>query len=635
MASHHFLGTITPNYYNMKKRTTCILFFILIGITTQSQPWKQLGQDIDAEAAHDRFGHSVSISSDGETIAIGAFTNKGNGTNAGHVRVFKLISGVWTQLGSDIDGEEAGDNSGWSVSLNSDGSTVAIGARQNDGNGIVSGHVRIYKLISGVWTQQGGDIDGEAEGDKSGYSVSISSDGSIVAIGAPENDGIGSNSGHVRIYKLISGVWTQQGGDIDGESEADDSGSSVSINSDGSIVAIGAPHNDGVNGYESGHVRVYKLISGIWTQEGGDIDGEAADDLSGSSVSINSDGSIVAIGAPRNADNGSFAGHVRVYKLISGVWTQQGLDIDGEAAGDNSGCSVSLNSDGSIVAIGAFTNAGNGAAAGHVRVYKLISGVWIQQGQDIDGEAAWDGSGISVSLNSDGSTLIIGAQENTGNGSYAGHARVHHICYASTSKLSVTRCNSYTVPSGDETYLISGIYTDTISNYIGCDSLITVDLTINTVNVTIANNSPVLIANATDAKYQWLDCDNGYSVISGDTNESFTAKVNGNYAVEIIQKNCVDTSVCIAVHNAHVLENDFGNALKIYPNPTYENLYIELDDYYSEVSVIVRTQLGQIVGNRHFSSNKIEVSIEGEPGVYYVEIRTKNGNDAHFMIVKK
>ena len=96
----------------------------------------------------------------------------------------------------------ANDQIGRSVSLSSDGTTVAIGAPYNDGNGSNSGHVRIYAWngATSAWEQQGADIDGEAAGDQSGRSVSLSSDGTTVAIGAIYNDGNGSNSGHVRIY---------------------------------------------------------------------------------------------------------------------------------------------------------------------------------------------------------------------------------------------------------------------------------------------------------------------------------------------------------------------------------------------------------------------------------------------------
>jgi len=246
-------------------------------------------------------------------VAIGAPYNDGNGTDAGHVRIYSYISGTWTQVGSDIDGEAAGDYSGFSVSLSSDGSTVAIGANQNDGAiGANSGHVRIYSYISGTWTQLGSDIDGEAAGDYSGQSVSLSSDGSTVAIGATRNVGAtGTNSGHVRIYSYISGTWTQVGSDINGEAKHNQSGWSVSLSGNGSTVAIGSYANNGANGLASGHVRIYKNISGTWTQVASDIDGEAADDYSGHSVSLSSDGGTVAIGAYRNS---TYAGHVRVYE---------------------------------------------------------------------------------------------------------------------------------------------------------------------------------------------------------------------------------------------------------------------------------------------------------------------------------
>ena len=387
-----------------------------------------IGSDIDGEAANDHSGRSVSLSSDGSTAAIGAYYNDGNGTSSGHVRIYKNISGTWTQVGADIDGEAAGDQSGYSVSLSSDGSTVAIGAVANSGSSSYSGHVRIYKNISGTWTQVGTDIDGESGGDGSGYSVSLSSDGSIVAIGATNNSGSSSYSGHVRIYKNISGTWTQVGADIDGEAASDAFGYSVSLSSDGSTVAIGAIYNDGT-GSSAGHVRVYKNISGTWTQVGADIDGEAAGDRSGISVSLSSDGSTVAIGADFNDGTGTDAGHVRVYKNISGTWTQVGSDIDGEAAGDRSGISVSLSSDGSTVAIGATGNDGTGSNAGHVRIYKYISSTstWSQIVSDIDGEAADDYSGESVSLSSDGITVAIGAKYNDGTASNAGHVRVYSM----------------------------------------------------------------------------------------------------------------------------------------------------------------------------------------------------------------
>ena len=354
----------------------------------------QLGINIDGEAAGDSSGHSVSLSSDGTRVAIGA---PDNGNTSGHVRVYDWDDSAWVQVGQDIDGEAAYIYSGSSVSLSKGGTRVAIGAYGVDDD---SGHVRVYELIGGTWTQIGIDIDGEAAGDYSGSSVSLSSsdgssDGTRVAIGAYENDGSFSNAGHVRVYDWKDSAWVQVGQDIDGEAANDYSGSSVSLSSDGTTVAIGAGSNDGGGVSNSGHVRVYELIGGTWTQKGIDIDGEAANDRSGDPVSISSDGTRVAIGAYAN-DGGGFSdsGHVRVYDWNDSAWVQVGQDIDGEAAGDYSGSSVSLSSDGTRVAIGA---PANGSYSGHVRVYELIGGVWIQAGSDIDGEAANDWSGSSVS----------------------------------------------------------------------------------------------------------------------------------------------------------------------------------------------------------------------------------------------
>jgi hypothetical protein len=89
----------------------------------------------------------VALSSDGKTVAIGATSNNGNGDGSGHVRIFQWTesTSTWTQVGEDIDGEARLDQSGESVSLSSDGKIVAIGATSNDGNGDASGHVRIFQ----------------------------------------------------------------------------------------------------------------------------------------------------------------------------------------------------------------------------------------------------------------------------------------------------------------------------------------------------------------------------------------------------------------------------------------------------------------------------------------------------------
>jgi Flp pilus assembly pilin Flp len=409
------------------KKTLLILLFPLL-----SMGQTQIGADIDGEATASYNGRSVSLSSNGTTLAIGSPGNDQNGNETGTVCVYKNNSGTWTRLGYNIYGEAAGDNNGYSVSLSGDGFSLAIGAPYNDGSGTDAGSVRVYYYVSGSWRQVGSDFDGESAGDNSGTSVSLSSNGTILAIGSPRNDGSGSDAGSVRVYKNVSGIWTKS--DIDGESAGDNSGSSVSISSDGTTLAIGSPLNDG-NGSDSGSVRVYKNVSGVWTKIGGDIDGEAAGDNNGTSVSLSADGTILAIGAIGNDANGSDAGSVRVYQNVSGTWTKIGTDIDGESAGDASGNSISLSSDGMNLTIGSPLNNGSGSDAGSVRVYKNVSGTWTKTGADVDGEAVGDNNGTSVFLSGDGITLAIGAPYNDGNGTDAGSVSVYKNVSGAWTKI--------------------------------------------------------------------------------------------------------------------------------------------------------------------------------------------------------
>lgn len=386
----------------------------------------QIGSDLDGEAASDQSGWSVSMSSDGSRVVIGAYLNDGNGSNSGHARIYALSGGTWSQLGSDINGELSSDLSGRSVAISEDGSRVAVGAIFNDENGSSSGHVRVYRWTGASWVQVGNDIDGEAANDQSGINVSLSNDGSRVAIGSHLNDENGAEAGLARVYELSGVSWIQMGSDIDGEAVNDRLGYSLSLSSDGSRFAVGAYLNNG-GGSNSGHTQIFEWSGSSWDLMGSDIHGEAANDWAGYSVSLSSDGTIVAIGAPANDGNGSSSGHVRIYQWNGSSWIQLGADIDGEAGSDQSGYSVSLASDGATVAIGAPSNDGTPSNGGHVRIYEWNGSAWLQLGADIDGETSGDESGFALSLAPDAESVAIGAHFNDGNGSNSGHVRVYNM----------------------------------------------------------------------------------------------------------------------------------------------------------------------------------------------------------------
>ena len=406
----------------MKFKTPLVASGLMLSILTLNAQ-VQIGADIVGEAFGDNSGYSVSMP-DANTVAIGAPLNDVSGNySSGQVRVYTWSGSAWVQKGSDLDGEGSGDYSGYSVSM-PDANTVAIGAPYNDGNGIDAGHVRVYTWSGTAWVQKGSDIDGEGSGDNSGYSVSMP-DANTVAIGAPFNKIW--DVGHVRIYTWNGNTWVQKGVDIDGESGGDYSGQSISM-PDVNTVAIGATPNN--------IARVYIWNSTAWIKKGTNIVGETFGDNFGQSVSM-PNANVIAIGAPLNSGGGYNAGHVRVYQWgsagnnWSGPWMQSGVDIDGEAEGDNLGWSVSM-PDENTLAIGAIGNDGNGVEAGHVRIYTFSSSasIWIQRGIDIDGESYADLCGHSVSMpNHD--AIAIGAPHNTrdtvSSSGSKGHTRIFSL----------------------------------------------------------------------------------------------------------------------------------------------------------------------------------------------------------------
>ena len=390
--------------------------------------WVQIGSDIDGEASNDSSGISISLSGDGSTVAIGANKNSGVESKSGSVRVYQNNNDIWEQIGADIDGETANEQSANSIHLSSDGTTVAIGSeRKNiDSIGNKTGVVRIYKNINSNWKKIGSDIEGEAAYDYFGHSVSLSSDGSVVAIGANKNDATGPYAGHVRVFTNDSDNWVQIGSDIDGENAYDYFGSAVSLSANGLILAAGAYKHDSDGTYK-GHVRVFKNENNSWVQIGSSIDGVADNDHAGSSISLSSNGSILAIGSYGNDDGGDDCGHVRVFQNNNGSWEQIGNDIRGLNAGDHFGHSVDLSDDGSFLAVGANLNDDNGTSSGHVRVFQNNNGSWDEVGSSVEGESSGDSSGdsIGIALTSDDQVILaIGASMNDGNGTNSGHIRI-------------------------------------------------------------------------------------------------------------------------------------------------------------------------------------------------------------------
>lgn len=609
--------------------------------------WIQLGDDMNGNFDYCVFGWSMSLDSAGNNIIIGA----PGCLSMGEVYIYTYNGSEWVQKGNSLF-DVTTSYFGESVSISANGSIVVIGVYQDNNN---TGYVRVYEYDGFIWNQKGSEIMGAGSNSNFGYSVDINSDGSIIAIGSP-----GYLSDIVALYKYDGTDWSQMGNTILPEVIGDDIGCSVSINPTGNIIACGATRN-GNNGMNSGQCRVFELINNYWIQKGDDINGKDAMEFSGFSVSISYDGNTVAIGAPYNDSIGFWSGAARVYHncctsdsisvtACSGflspsgnyLWTETGLYYD--TLQNAAGCDSII-----MVYLTGSTTSGISILLCDASSYVSPSGnyIWTSSGiySDTIPNAIGCDSIITVSLILDTTTYSLidtitcdqyispGGNTFSASGTYMDTLQNTAGCDSivtinlTVNQLSDTiiypeSCFEYVSPSGQYTWNVTGMYTDTIPNIFGCDSIINIDLIINTVDTSITKMSDTLTSNEYGAIYQWVDCDASYAVIPGEINQFFIAVIEGNYAVIISQNGCIDTSGCYYV-DWNNISDLFIDKINIFYNPFTSILTVEGNS-------ISNIELIDMDGRIQFSTkpNTIICEIhltELSKGIYCVKVVTRNG----------
>lgn len=212
-------------------------------------------------------------------------------------------------------------------------------------------------------------------------------------------------------------------------------------------------------------------------------------------------------------------------------------------------------------------------------------------------------------------------------------------CYVTGTDV-VTACGSYTWIDGN-TYTMNNntaTYTLKYGAVNGCDSIVTLNLTMITgsVNTATTVNGLTISSDASGATYQWLDCDNGWSVIAGATNQDYTATANGSYAVEVTENGCVDTSACVSITTVGIFENSLANQVRLFPNPTEGNFAITFDQVQESLEVRLLTLSGQLLEVKEVEGTDIvQMNMRHPRGVYLVEIVANEGDKAVFRLVKE
>jgi hypothetical protein len=189
--------------------------------------------------------------------------------------------------------------------------------------------------------------------------------------------------------------------------------------------------------------------------------------------------------------------------------------------------------------------------------------------------------------------------------------------------------NTYTANNNVATFTYSGAASN------GCDSIVSLDLTINSVDIGTAVNGLAITANATGASYQWLDCDNAMSVITGETNATYVATVNGNYAVEVTENGCVDTSACVSISTVGIQDISWEESLRLFPNPSLGPITVQFNQIQKYVDCRLLSIDGKILQNSAFlNTESVEMIIDQPTGIYFLELTNDKGEKASLKIIR-
>jgi hypothetical protein len=417
--------------------------------------WTQTGGILRGDEYGDYFGGAISMNNEGTRIVVSGKLGDKVLANAGYVAVYEKSGRSWKQVGETLNGGIIHEQFGASVAISGDGSTVAVGAPWNDTSGTESGNVRVYRYTYDVtakwsWTIFGNTLSGDQAYDRFGSSLSLNYDGTRFVSGSPNANTGGNDAGHVRSYEYTGGVWLLMGGVARGAGIGYKAGTSVAMNHLGDNVVVGSPYHTTTAGVVTGGAVVTEWADDSWSQKGSTLEGRYADDVFGSSVSIDKLGETVAVGAPGVSLSviytgpAAYRGYVDVYRWeMTDVWDVYdwaliGHLMGGEAEKEYFGFSVSLNMYGNLVAVGApeLTHEGK-AFSGGVTVFHRADNLWAQHGERLSGQRSEQYFGSAVAVSGDGSAVLVGSPGVTTDGASPGSVSLYQVLSPASSSTKL------------------------------------------------------------------------------------------------------------------------------------------------------------------------------------------------------
>ncbi|MBL4670266.1 MAG: T9SS type A sorting domain-containing protein [Flavobacteriales bacterium] len=595
---------------------------------------------------NDNFGFSVSISGNYAIVGATQESEDALGNNSlvrsGSAYIFERNgTGIWLEAQKIVASDrEANIYFGYSVAIS--GGYAIVGARYGSkdalGNNVLpqAGAAYVYERNGvGNWGEVQKIVASDrASGDFLGFSVSISGNYAIVGSHYDSEDALGNNtllkSGSAYIFERNGvGNWMEIQKIVASDRFSQDRfGFSVSIS--GNHVIVGAIYEDqnalGNNTLSNaGSSYVFeKNGAGTWLEAQKIVASDrAAGDYFGYSVSIS--GNHFIAGAYREDEDASgnntlsSAGAAYVFcASTAGVDTQVAcstyiwpLNSTIYTSSTNLPTVTLTNAIGcdSVVTLNLTINSNTGAdtqVACNTYTWPLNSTTYTA--------STSTPTVILTNVTGCDSVVTLNLIINSGN----------------TGIDTQAACNTYTWSLNSTTYTAStNIPTVTLTNLAGCDSVVTLNLTINTVDASTTTVGNTITAKQTGGAYMWIDCNNGNTAIIGETNVNYTAGSNGDYAVVVTLGGCIDTSACVNVIITSIIESAFGEEIKVYPNPTSNNVTIDFGISNWSNNQNTQVLIINIAGKEVYRLDKIiksqlEIPLKDfNRGIYFLKIQDK------------
>lgn len=410
----------------------------------------QIGNDLMGSLVDDDFGYDVSISHDGNRVAIGA---PGNiiGSEAGYVQVFERNGSSWTQLGATITGILPFNNAGARLAISGNGQRLILGSIYNN-NGQMSGSIVVYEFNGSNWIQLGNALGGIDDLMSVGQAVAISETGNVIAFTTSEVMSINEITGHVDVFEWTGNNWAKRGNTFNPTESFDLYGYSIDLSDDGSRIAIGAGNGmSPITNTPAGLAHVFEYANGQWNQLGNNMFGKYEPGLFGDDVSLSGDGSRIIVSGSGSVNGAVLTGTVRAFDFNGNDWVLVGDELIGGESFDRFGDGIKLSNNGEYFVYGSISDGDNKGCAG---LYKLMSNQWEAIGQKVCGDFDRDQFGYSVDLSADGLTVVTGARVNDNDGIKSGYTRVWNFDINSGNKeIPLSKITLYPNPVTDRLFV--------------------------------------------------------------------------------------------------------------------------------------------------------------------------------------